>query len=214
MERKIKVFIVEDHVMFRSGLRVLLGKSDKIEIVAEAENGRIFIENFEKNMPDVVLMDIRMPVMDGIEASQLALAKCPELKILCLSMFGDEEYYYKMLNAGVKGFVLKSSGINELEKAIVEISKNSSYFSPELLQHVIVNISENKPSQEIPILSQEELMVLNGICKNQSNDDIAMLTKLSINEVKTITNLLHTKTNSLSSSGLVLYAIKNKLFSI
>jgi DNA-binding NarL/FixJ family response regulator len=130
---KYKIIIVDDHDMFREGVKVLLGKSQKVEFIGEASNGEEFLRTLGNKQPDVVLMDISMPVMDGIEATRQAMHQNPNLKILALSMFGEEEYYYKMIQAGVHGFVMKSSGINELEHAIEEVARGASFFSPELL---------------------------------------------------------------------------------
>src|SRR6266498_5378142 len=105
MEKKIKVFIVDDHDIFRDGIKLLLSSGQTAEVIGEACNGQEFLDKMESVQPDVVLMDIAMPVLDGIETSKKAREKNNDLKILALTMFGDEKYYYQMIQAGVKGFV-------------------------------------------------------------------------------------------------------------
>jgi DNA-binding NarL/FixJ family response regulator len=118
MKNQINVIIVDDHSLFRNGLKILLNNIENIKVVAEASNGKEYLDKTEKIDADIVLMDINMPVMDGIEATKKSLEKFPNLKIIALSMYGDAEYYYKMIDAGVKGFLLKNSDIKEVVDAI------------------------------------------------------------------------------------------------
>jgi len=216
MEQKYKVIIVDDHEIFRDGLRFVLSKLGNAEIVGEARNGKEFLEILKTHSTDLVLMDIAMPEMNGVEATTLALEKFPDLKIIALSMFGDEEYYFRMIHAGVKGFVLKTSGKKELEEAVTHVMNGDSFFSNELLRNVIINLSENKLKKNNINVSftKRELEVLELICKGLSNNEIA--DKLCISH-KTVdghrTNLL-AKTNSKNSINLVMFAIKNKIITI
>jgi DNA-binding NarL/FixJ family response regulator len=214
MDTKVKIIIVDDHDMFREGVKVLLGKSQKVEFIGEASDGKEFLKLLEKLNPDVVLMDISMPVMDGIEATRQAVLMKPEIKILALSMFGEEEYYYKMIQSGVHGFVMKSAGINELEHAIHEVAKGSAYFSAELLKHVILKM-EGKEAQEMPIaFSDQELKIIQFFTKNFSNEEIAQDLSINIEKVEEIRKNLLVKTGTTNTSALILYAIKNKIVSI
>lgn len=214
MESKYKVVIVDDHDMFRAGVKVLLGKSDKLEIVGEASNGADFLKLLEMVNPDVVLMDISMPVMDGIETTRQALKLKPAIKILTLSMFGEEEYYYKMIHAGVHGFVLKSSGINELEKAILEVGRGSSFFSEELLRFVLINIDAGKEAEQNNTFTQEEVNILKFFTQNKSDDDISKELNTTIDRVRDIHKSLIQKTGSNNTAGLIMYAIRNKIVSL
>ena len=126
METKTKVFIVEDHAIFREGLKRVISEMADVELIGEAENGAQFLEMLKKVRPDVVLMDIQMPVMDGIEATERAIKYDPSLKILVISMFGEEEYVYSMVEKGVAGFILKTSGILDLERAKKKYRMDSS----------------------------------------------------------------------------------------
>jgi DNA-binding NarL/FixJ family response regulator len=114
---KIKIMIVEDQIIFRKGLRETLLDVKNVELIEDASDGKEFIEIISKIMPDIVLMDIKMPIMDGIEATKTAVALYPDIKIIILSMHGEEEYLVRMMEAGVRGFLLKTTDHNELKKS-------------------------------------------------------------------------------------------------
>lgn len=212
---KIKITIVDDHALFRNGLKILLNAHPEMEVISEASNGKEFLETLKENTPDIVLMDISMPVMNGIEASEIATQSHPELKIIALSMFGEEEYYYKMINAGAKGFLLKNSEINEVTEAILQVQKGNSFFSQELLYNVIKSFKTQKEAElETANLSKRELQVLEEICKGLSNQEIAdslFISKRTVDKHRA--NLL-SKTNSKNTANLIMYAIKNKLVTV
>ena len=106
----IKIALVDDHVLFRNGLKLLLSNEPNMSVIIEAGDGADFLSQLSaKKQPDIVLMDIGMPNMDGIEATRLAVERMPEIRVIALSMFGEEDYYYRMINAGAKGFLLKNS---------------------------------------------------------------------------------------------------------
>jgi DNA-binding NarL/FixJ family response regulator len=213
MNSKVKLLIVDDHDIFRQGVKMLLNNDSAVEVIGEACNGKEFLDVVEKLAPDVVLMDIAMPVMDGIEASKLAHEKFPNLKILALTMFGDEKYYYPMIQAGIKGFILKSSGISELQNAINMISQGFNYFSNELLCKLIKNVSEKNstPDEKNDKLTKRELEILKEIACGLSNDDIAQKLHISLSTVKTHRNSLLQKTGTNNTASLIMHAIKNKL---
>lgn len=211
----LDVIIVDDHSLFRNGLKILLTTSGHFNVVAEAENGKEFLDLLPLIQPDIVLMDIDMPVLDGIEATKEALKKYPDLKVITLSMFGEEEYYYKMIEAGVKGFLLKNSDINEVKNALITVWQGGKYFSQELLYNVVKNIRSSHKEQELTeALSEREIEVLVQICNGLSNNEIADNLHISKRTVdKHRANLLD-KTNSKNTAHLVMFAIKNKLIDI
>lgn len=208
----IKVILADDHKIFRESLRKMLVSEGIADVIAEAGNGMQLLELLEKYNPDLVIMDISMPVLDGVETTKRALLKNPQLKILTLSSFGDEKYYFKMVEAGVKGFVIKSSGISELEQAIAEIYEGGCWFSNELLRKVIVNIGKS-PSKEQEV-SDRELETLKLICDGLTNDQIAEKLHLSPETVKWHRNNLLSKTGCNNTAALVMYGIKNGLIEI
>lgn len=208
----IKVILADDHKIFRESLRKMLVSEGIADVIAEAGNGMQLLGLLDEYNPDVVVMDISMPVMDGVETTKKALQKYPQLKILTLSSFGDEKYYFKMVEAGVKGFVIKSSGISELEQAITEIYEGGCWFSNELLRKVIVNIGKS-PVKEMEI-SDRELETLKMICDGLTNDQIAEKVHLSPETIKWHRNNLLSKTGCNNTAALVMYAIKNGLIQI
>ncbi len=138
-QAKTKIIIVDDHKLFRNGLRFILNEIEGVEVIGEASNGREYMELLNYLIPDLVIMDISMPEMNGIEACEKSLEKNNKLKILVLSMFGDDAYYNSMIDIGVKGFILKDTDNNELRTAIKAIMNGGSYFSQELLLKLIRN---------------------------------------------------------------------------
>lgn len=214
---KVKLFLVDDHKIFREGLKHLIEVEEVGIVVAEAGNGQEFLLKLEDATPDIVLMDISMPLMNGIEATQMAREKFPDLKVLALSMHGDEEYYYKMIEAGVKGFLLKDSGIKEIERAIFAVLEGESYFSNELLRQIISGMNSKKSNEsavEKDGISTRELEVLRLICAGLTNEEIADKLCISAQTVKGHRSNLLSKTNCKNSASLVMYAIKNKVVEV
>jgi DNA-binding NarL/FixJ family response regulator len=208
----IKIILTDDHKIFRESLSKLLSSEQIAEVIAQAGNGKELLELLEQYKPDLILMDISMPIMDGIETAKKAMEKYPDLKILTLSSFGDEKYYYKMVEAGVKGFVLKNSGISELEHAINEIATGGNWFSNELLQKVIKNIG--KSSTKETNFSDREVEILKCICDGLTNDQIGEKIHLSPDTIKWHRNNLLSKTGCNNTAALIIYAIKNKVIEI
>lgn len=212
--KKFKVILVDDHRLFREGIKSLISTEEIADVIAEAENGKQFLELLEHHEPDLVLMDISMPEMDGVEAARKAIERKPDLHILTLSSFGDEEYYYKMIDAGVKGFVLKNAGIAELERAIREVAEGETYFSNELLRKIITNLGKNSKPKADSLLTKREVEVLQLICNGLTNEEIGEKLHLSTETVKGHRSKLLDKTESRNTAGLVMYAIKNKIIEV
>ena len=212
----IRIALVDDHALFRNGLKLLLDNIKNFKVVTESQNGKEFVDQLSPdNAPDVVLMDISMPVMNGIEAAKEATARVPQLKIIALSMFGEEDYYYEMINAGAKGFLLKNSDINDVTTAIEQVMIGNSYFSQEVLYNVIRKFQPHKEEElNAALLSKRELQVLQGICCGLSNQEIADTLFLSKRTVDKHRSNLLSKTNSKNTANLIMYAIKYKLISV
>jgi DNA-binding NarL/FixJ family response regulator len=209
-QQKIGVAIVDDHQLFRNGLRFILENEEDLEVVIEASNGKQFLEFLKNYKPDVVLMDINMPEMDGIETTKQALIQFPDLHVLVLSMYSDIEYYNTMIGLGVKGFILKDIDNDELAGAVRRVYSGGTYFSQELLLQLI----KNKPEDEKIDLTRREKEVLDLICQGFSNQQISDKLYISQRTVERHRSSLLFKTESKNSISLVVYAIKNNLVKI
>ena len=214
MER-LNLMIVDDHKLFREGLKLLLKNLEEVGEVWEAADGEVFLNMIKTHHPDVVLMDIEMPKLNGIDATARALESHPDLKILALSMFGDEEYFQKMVDAGVCGFLLKNSEFSEVKKAILSVAQGNNYFTEEIL-YKLVNRFKTKTASPEPalVLSDRELEVLLLICKGFSNQEIADQLFISKRTVDHHRASLLTKTNTRNTASLVIHAIKNKMIEV
>lgn len=215
-----KIFLVDDHTLFRNGLRGLLNARPDCEVIGEASSGEEFLEKLpEYESTDIVFMDIAMPGISGDETTARALEMRPDLKVITLSMFGDEDYYYRMVSVGAKGFLLKSSDIDEVTTAIETVANGGSYFSQELLDG-LMNYLQSAPQpapvvvEEEEALSERELEVLIEICKGLSNQQIAdklFISKRTVDKHRA--NILD-KTGCPNTANLVVYAIKHNLVEI
>lgn len=217
MSNTIKIILVDDHKMFREGIKFLLSKIGKYEVIAEANDGAELFHILDDQVPDIILLDISLPGLSGMEIAEILSKIHPEIKILVLSMYSDEEYYQTMVKFGVKGFLLKESGSTELEDALECVVNGESYFSQELLKRIINSI-HNKPDtdkirKEID-LTERENVILKLICKGQSNQEIAKQLFISLRTVEIHKTHLFEKTNSKNAINLILFALKNKLIEL
>jgi DNA-binding NarL/FixJ family response regulator len=203
----IRTIVVDDHRILRDGIKALLREMENIELVGEASNGQELIPLLKNCNVDLILMDINMPKMNGIDASREALKICPELKIIVLSMHDDVGYYDSIVQLGVHGFLLKESNYNELEEAILAVFDGRPYFSQELL----LKLLRVKKDVSLVQISQREKEVLQLICQGLSTAEIAEKLFLSVSSIEKHRAELLVKTNSPNSTALAVYAIKNNL---
>jgi DNA-binding NarL/FixJ family response regulator len=210
MGSPIKVIIVEDHTIFREGLKKVVEGMKDVEVIGEAENGAIFLELLKKTVPDIVLMDIKMPVMGGIEATEKALELFPALKIIVLSMFGEEDYLYTMVMLGISGYLLKNTSMNNLRRAIQMVSEGEQYFAPELNGKLAKRLKQYT-SVEIPQFTAKETEVMQLLAKGKNTEEIAAELFLSKRTVEARRASLLQKTDSSNTISLIIYAIRNKL---
>jgi len=215
MDKKIKVFVVDDHELFRNGVIMVLSRIENTVVVGEASNGEEFLTKLNSIKPDIVFMDIKMPKMNGIDATIEALRRYPELKVIALTMFGEEEYLQKMINAGGYGFLLKNSSIEEIERAVNLVNQGKNCYSDELLSYFTSKYikSTNKDADEIR-LSKRELEVLDLVSQGMSNQEIADKLFISRRTVDGHKANLIQKTGSKNIVDLLVYAIKKGLVNI
>ena len=205
MPEKVDIIIVDDHEIFRNGLKMVLGKLKYVNIVAEATNGEEFLEIMEEHKPDIVLMDIEMPVMNGIEATEKAMQKYPGLKVIALTMFNDDEYIQSMIDAGVRGFLIKNIRKDILDRAIREVYEGGNYYSQELMKFFTRRLSKD---------TRREQEILQLMAEGMSNKEIADALFVSERTVIGHKSNLLAKTGCKNTIGLLAYAIKNKLVEI
>lgn len=215
MNDKIKIIIVDDHEIFRNGLKMILGRSKHIDIVGEAANGREFLDLIEKIECDVVLMDIEMPVMNGIDATSRIMKSNPSIKVIALTMFQEDDYIQSMMDAGVRGFLIKNVGKDTLDKAILTVYRGGTYYSEELFNFFTKKFSEppKEAEPEIALTSREE-EILQLLAEGMGNKEIA--DKLYISERTVVGHKSHllAKTGTKSAISLLAFAIKNGLVEI
>jgi DNA-binding NarL/FixJ family response regulator len=215
METKIKVFVVDDHELFRNGVIMVLNRIENTVVVGEAADGEEFLAKLNSIKPDIVFMDIKMPKMNGIDATIEALRRYPELKVIALTMFGEEEYLQKMINAGGYGFLLKNSSIDEIERAVNLVSQGKNCYSDELLSYFTKKYIKKASLEEEDVrLTRRELEVLDLVAKGFSNQEIADKLFISRRTVDGHKANLIQKTGSKNIVDLLVYAIKKGLVSI
>jgi len=211
-----KVLIVDDHKLFREGLVFMISKMKGFEVVGEASNGAAFLEMIDNLDVDIVIMDIAMPGIDGVTATTRALEKYPDLKVIALTMFCDEEYYYKMIQAGVSSYILKESGKDELATALNTVITGENYFSQKILHNIIVNMNNSKSfkpadkTKDIK-LTRRETEILTLICQGLSNTEISDKLCLSLRTIEGHKSNIFSKTGVKNSVSLVMFALKNHL---
>lgn len=214
----IRIFVVDDHKIFRDGLKLLLSTIINVKVVAEAPNGKIFLSMIKQDKPDIVFMDINMKEMDGIEATQKALEIYPDLKIIVLTTFEDEEYFNRMTDLGVCGYLLKNSLKEDFEKAINKVLEGYHYYSEELIVKLSKKMAQIKKQRDTSAeeisFSVEEKELLKYICQGLTNKQIADILHLSSRTIEAHRARLLDKTNTKNSVALAVYAITNQLIDL
>jgi DNA-binding NarL/FixJ family response regulator len=208
----MKILLVDDHTLFRNGLKMLLDTLPGYEVAGEASNGKEFLELISKNDYDIVFLDIEMPEINGIVAAKRAIEIKGNIRIITLSMYGDEEYYDQMIDAGAKGFLLKNTNLQEVKTAIDTVLSGGNYFSQELMQNLLRNYKVTKelksPESE---LSEREIEILLLISEGLSNQEIGDKLFISKRTVEKHRANIMEKSKCKNTAGLIMYAIKNQL---
>ena len=210
----IRIALVDDHTLFRNGLKLLLSSNPEFEVVADVGSGEEFLSVVEQERPDVVFMDYSMPGMNGAQTTEQALQLLPELKVITLSMFGENSYYSHMVSVGAKGFLLKDSELVEVVEAVHAVMDGGSYFSRSLRESISLNMRSARLQSEVheaDVLSEREVEILVGICQGLSTQEIADKLCISKRTVdKHRANILE-KSGCKNTAAMVVYAIRNNL---
>ncbi len=214
----IRIVIADDHEIFRDGFRVMLKKQTDIELVGEAADGNELIEITEAMKPDVVLTDIKMPILNGIEAVRIIKKKYPSVKIIALSMFDDDNLIIDMLESGAKGYLLKNTSKSEIIDAINMVYNDQFYYCRSTSQKLIELMAQSNfnPYKETPKpeFSSRELEIIVLICQQATTKEIASKLFLSIRTIEGYREKIQEKMNVKNAAGIVVYAIKNGIFRI
>lgn len=182
----IKLIVVDDHRVVRAGLVALLSQEPSLEVIGEADNGQEALALLEEALPDVVLMDIQMPVMNGVAATRQIKARWPQVEVLILTTYDDDELLFSGLQAGAKGYLLKDAPPEELLRGIQAVAQGQSLLTPQLAAKLVGRLHEPPPEQP----TERELEILQLIAKGAANKEIAAALFISENTVKThISNL-------------------------
>ena len=216
----IRVLIADDQALFRRGLFVVLGTEEGVEVVAEAENGQEAIEKARELAPDVVLMDVRMPKVNGIEAAAQIRADLPSTRILMLTVSDEEEDLYEAIKAGANGYLLKEISVEEVAEAIRAVMQGQSLISPSMASKLLSEFNslarraEDRQQLPAPALTNREIEVLKLVAKGMSNREIAEELYISENTVKNHVRNILEKLHLHNRMEAVIYAVKERLLDI
>lgn len=208
----VKIIIVDDHLIFRKGLNTILNELENVKVVGEAGNGHELLELLKKQDADLIFMDIKMPGMDGIEATRRILQKYPGIKVVALTMFDEIGYFNEITDAGAMGFLLKKTTREELGNAIEQVMAGESYFSAEFMNSINKYMQPRK-APDIA-LTDREREVLELICKGWANPEIASHLGLSQRTIDGHRAKLFEKTGAKNAPNLVMYALKHGLVKV
>lgn len=215
MDARIKIIIADDHEVYRDGLRALLEKVPDFGIIAEASNGKELIAACQQQLPDVVLTDIMMPVMDGIEATTAITKTFPTVRVIALSMFNQDNLILDMLHAGALGYLIKNAHKTEIIDAIHTVYKENPYYCKSTSMKLARVIGENRAAsktKEKIFFSQKEFDIIRKICEEKTSKEIGDELHLSVRTVEEYRLRIKEKMEVKGTPGIVIYAIQNDLY--
>jgi DNA-binding NarL/FixJ family response regulator len=209
----LRVIMADDHAIFREGFKLLFTNQDELQLVGEAENGKELVELAARLDPDVVITDIQMPEMDGVEACRYIKERQPHIQVIALSMFNEDKLIVEMLEAGARGYLLKNTTKNELLQAARMVHEGGTYYclaTSQKLSKMIANSSFNPfRLQNKPKFTPREIEVIQLICEENSNKEIASKLDISIRTVESHREHIQEKIGAKNSIGIAIYAMKH-----
>ena len=210
--KQIRILLADDHTVVRKGLRLLLESQPGLTVIADASDGRETVALAEQHQPDVVVMDVAMPILNGIEAARQISGKHPHIAIVFLSMHSDEGYVLKALKAGARAYLLKDSAEYDLIAAIKAVNEGKAFFSPAiskmLVEDYMRQMQERRVEDSYELLTTREREVLQLLAEGRNNRDVAAILNLSLYTVETHRGNILQKLNLHSGAELILYAIR------
>jgi DNA-binding NarL/FixJ family response regulator len=215
MPHQIRILLADDHAVVRDGLRALLERQSDMAVVAEAADGRECVQMAESHLPDVVLMDVAMPEMNGIEAARRIIAASPKTGVVMLSMHRDESYVLRSLKAGAKGYLLKDSPREDVLSAVRAASEGRSFLSRKvsrMLQEDYVRQLESRGLEDsYELLTDREREILQLLAEGKANKEVAHLLNISLTTVETHRGHILQKLSLHSTAELILYAVRKRI---
>ncbi|MBK9167584.1 MAG: response regulator transcription factor [Bryobacterales bacterium] len=215
MSKPIRVLLADDHGVVRKGLRFLLARHEDIEVVAEAADGREAVQMAAEFSPNVVVMDVAMPRLNGIDATRQIMQKNPRTGVVMLSMHSDESYLVRALTAGARGYLLKDSAEADLASAVQAVAQGKSFFSPAiaktLLEDYVRYLQQRNLEDSYDLLTDREKEILQLLAEGKSNKEVASLLNISPYTVETHRTNLMQKLNLHNTAEIVLYAVRKKI---
>lgn len=210
--------MADDHEIFRDGFKAMIKKQPSVELIGEASNGEELVELTRKLKPDVIVTDIKMPRMDGLQATKILSSEFPEIGIVALSMIDEESLIIDMMEAGAKGYLLKNAHKNEIVEAIQSVNEDHIYYcngtSAKLTRLIAKSDKIPFKKNARPELTQKEIDVIQLICQEKTNKEIADELNLSIRTIEGYRDRIFEKIGARNSAGVVIYAIRNKIYDI
>jgi len=215
-EEVIKLIIADDHVLYRAGVKNALSSKKNITVIAEADNGSHLLNLLKGIQPDVILLDIQMPIMDGITTLPEIKKLYPHIRVIMLTMMDDQSMITKLMELGANSYLTKTSDSEIIYEAIKTCYEQEFYFNSLTNKALLNNLRQKMPSsiklqQEDATLSDKEITVLRLMCEEKSTREIAEAVELSPRTIEAIRDKLKTKTGAKSTAGLIMFAVKNKL---
>ena len=210
----IRILIADDHDLFRAGLRMLIETQEDMKVVGESGTGRETLGQCRKIRPDVLLLDLDMPDIDGIEVAQQAVSTQPEVRILVLTMYDNEDYAMRLMRCGAAGYIVKGTSPKELPEAIRKVMRGEQYISPHINEQIILEAQKFKKGEPLDLLSTREIQVLGKLAQGHSIRDIAEELDLSAKTVETYKRRTMNKLDLRNISDLTRFAIKHDLIKI
>lgn len=213
----IRIAIADDHGVMREGLRLQLQQHEGFEVVGEAADGRQAVKLADELKPDVMIMDIGMPNLNGIEATAQIAKRHPKVKVIILSVHSDEEYLLRALNAGAKGYLLKESAHLDLKRAVEAVAQGNSFFSPTiskmLMEDFVQQLQRRGMKDSYDLLTDREKEIFQLLAEGKSNKEIASMLNLSVYTVETHRTRIMQKLDLHSAVDIVMYAVRKKIIS-
>jgi DNA-binding NarL/FixJ family response regulator len=213
LPRVIKIALVDDQQLFRAGINSLLKDYDNLQVILEASNGKELFDQLRRLKPHVVLLDIEMPEMNGIEATQILKEKYPDIKVIILTMHNEEEFIFDLMTKGAHGFLPKDKSVEEVVDAIYAVMEKGNYYNEEVINVMMKGSRGLVKDLRQNSLTEREIEIIRMICKQKTNKEIGELLGLSMRTIENHRTTILLKTETKNVAGIVMYALKHKLIS-